>query len=50
MEDVMVNADVTCHTDGCPNADIAIPVEIPDGAVVACGCCGQPITDIKGLS
>jgi hypothetical protein len=47
---------VTCHTDGCPNADIPITIDLthtdPDtgafetvGSVI-CGPCGQPITDI----
>lgn len=39
---------VTCGTDGCGNAGIAIEVLRPDdnpGAVV-CGACGQEITDI----
>jgi hypothetical protein len=37
----------TCHTEGCGNAGIEIPValEEPDMAVV-CGVCSQPITDL----
>jgi hypothetical protein len=46
----------TCHTDGCGNAEQ--PIEVGDltytdedtgqtaTASVACGVCGQPITDI----
>jgi hypothetical protein len=44
---------VTCHTDGCDNAGITIPLDPPilDGApvvvdVVLCGVCGQTITDV----
>ena len=46
---------VTCHTDGCPNAGIPIEMQLTwddeDGTEhrvgsVACGPCGQPITDI----
>lgn len=48
-------ATVTCHTDTCPNSDVGIEVSLTyvdengdsqtvDG--VACGACGQPITDI----
>lgn len=41
---------VTCHTEGCENAEIAIPVRLsgPD-ALVVCGPCSQPITDITGV-
>jgi hypothetical protein len=47
----------TCRTDGCANADI--PIEVGDlsyvdddtgetyTAGVACGVCGQPITDVS---
>lgn len=48
---------VTCHTEGCENADIPIEmalsyVDFDTGETVtvdavACGACGQPITDIK---
>lgn len=45
---------LTCHTEGCGNADIAIPVDpvdmdgnpAPVGTAV-CGACGNEITDIK---
>jgi ribosomal protein S27E len=36
--------NVTCHTENCENADIAIPFEDP-ADVVVCGPCGQEITD-----
>lgn len=48
---------VTCHTEGCPNAEI--PIELATSFVdeetgetvrvgsVTCGACGQPITDIQ---
>jgi hypothetical protein len=49
-------AKVTCHTEGCGNADLAIDLDLtthdddgnPSGTAdaVACGVCGQPITDI----
>lgn len=47
-------ATVTCHTEGCGNAEIPIELALTadlDGEVVAavvvhCGVCGQEITDI----
>jgi len=49
-------ATVTCHTEGCSNADQPIDLELtftdPDTGetrrvdAVACGVCGQPITDV----
>jgi hypothetical protein len=43
-----VNATVICHTGGCGNADIplVVPISNPDEFAVACGVCGQPITDV----
>ena len=48
---------VTCHTEGCGNAGIAIdlPLTYLDDETgetvtvdsVACGVCGQPITDTR---
>jgi YgiT-type zinc finger domain-containing protein len=47
-------ATVTCHTEGCENANVAIDVTTEwtdeDGETqhvddVVCGVCGQPITD-----
>ena len=36
-----------CHTEGCGNAGLGM--QVPDDAeVVACGPCGQPITDLSG--
>jgi hypothetical protein len=39
----------TCHTDGCPNADIPIELAFdptgPPLSSVVCGVCGQVITD-----
>lgn len=49
-------AVITCHTDGCPNAGTPIVLDLGyldyDGNThhvdaVACGPCGQPVTDIK---
>lgn len=44
---------VTCRTDGCPYAGVAIVVsiveddpEVPPPSFVFCGACGQIITDI----
>jgi hypothetical protein len=37
---------VTCHTEGCGNAEQPITFDIPEGGAVACGVCGEPITDI----
>jgi hypothetical protein len=42
-------ATVTCHTDGCGNAEQAISLpaipDVPEPQVI-CGVCGQQITDI----
>lgn len=40
---------VTCHTEGCDNAEHPIDMEFPDdGTVMAvCGVCGQTITDVR---
>lgn len=49
-------ATVTCHTEGCGNAGAPIELDLTytddDGNLqtvdsVACGVCGQPITDIE---
>jgi hypothetical protein len=45
-EPVLVTRSVTCHTDGCGNAGIAIALSMTEDAAVACGVCGQPITDV----
>lgn len=38
----------TCETDGCVNA--FTPIEVPDGVdSVACGPCGNPVTDITEI-
>lgn len=48
-------AIVTCHTEGCANADIPIDLGEPpvgdDGQPIVwdsfgCGVCGQPIDDV----
>ena len=36
----------TCHTMGCENAAVPIPIPEAPGTVV-CGPCGQPITDLS---
>ena len=38
----------TCHTDGCPNAEIPVMVDGDPATVTAvlCGVCNQPITDL----
>lgn len=50
-------ATVTCHTEGCGNAGVAIELARPvddetgqplDPWVIICGVCGQPITDVQG--
>ena len=50
-------ATVTCHTEGCANAETPIHLELTyrDDTTnvvhqitqVVCGVCGQPITDIQ---
>ena len=37
---------VTCHADGCSNADASIELAIPAGGAVACGVCGNVIDDV----
>jgi hypothetical protein len=37
---------LTCHTDGCGNADVPITLSMPEGCAAVCGACSQPITDI----
>lgn len=51
-------ATLTCHTEGCGNADIPIEVNLTyvdseTGETVTvgsaiCGACGQPIDDVTG--
>ena len=41
-----VSASACCHTPNCENAEIVIPVDVPEGASVVCGVCAQPITDV----
>jgi hypothetical protein len=52
-------AAVTCHTEGCTNAeqtiDLNLEYEDEEGLTqtvdsVACGVCGQPITDLGGFA
>lgn len=41
--------NVTCHTDGCGNAEISIPLVVADDGnepAVVCGVCSQQISDI----
>ena len=45
-EPTFVASVLTCHTDGCSNADQPISMSMPEGGAAACGVCGQPITDI----
>jgi hypothetical protein len=40
---------VTCHTENCENAEIAIVCPIADGGNVVCGVCGNEITDIQDV-
>jgi hypothetical protein len=37
---------LTCRTEGCENAGVGIPVDMPEDGAAACGACGQQITDI----
>jgi hypothetical protein len=47
-EPTYVDRTATCHTEGCANADLAIPLQVPDepDPTVVCGVCGQPVTDL----
>jgi hypothetical protein len=47
----MFNFIVTCHSLGCINADIKIPMESEsDNIMFICGPCSNLITDIERLS
>ena len=48
-EQTFSEATVTCHTDECGNADVALVILRPDDnpGPVICGACGQEITDIQ---
>lgn len=42
--------DVTCHTEGCENAEIVIRVSaVADSPHVVCGPCGIQIEDVTPL-
>lgn len=49
---------VTCHTDGCDNGGLPIPLLVPDGSDpdiptptdYVCGVCGQPIDDVAEVA
>lgn len=38
---------LTCHTAGCDNAGLPIPMDMSAADVAYCGVCGQPIEDIR---
>jgi len=40
----MMNINLTCHTDGCPNNDFVIVFPDPEELVI-CGGCHKEITD-----
>lgn len=43
----MLDFIVTCHTDGCMNAEIPIDIVTEDAEpIVICGVCSVTITDI----
>jgi hypothetical protein len=42
--------DVTCHTEGCENAELSIEIPSYDQQpTVICGACSQQITDVVAL-
>lgn len=41
-----VTHNLTCHTAGCENAEIPIPMDMSAADIAYCGVCGQPIEDI----
>jgi hypothetical protein len=41
-----MNYLLTCHTEGCENGEIAIPL-FTDADAFMCGACGQMITDVQ---
>jgi hypothetical protein len=45
-ETSVITYTLTCHTEGCGNADIPISLDMPEGCAAMCGVCGQPITDV----
>lgn len=43
----LVTVTVTCHTNGCGNADAPIELQVPaDVGGFVCGVCGQTIEDV----
>jgi hypothetical protein len=45
MEDVFLNYVVCCHNENCENAEIKIPILVPQDGTVICGVCGNEIID-----
>jgi hypothetical protein len=46
----LLRFNVTCHTEGCENAEISIEISSYDEQpTVICGPCAQPIIDIVAL-
>lgn len=49
-ETIFADFDVTCHTEGCENAEIVIRVSATAEAPnVVCGPCGIKIEDVISL-
>ena len=47
MDDIVwVDLSLVCHTAGCENDGVVIPLAVPrDVGSIVCGPCGQSITD-----
>ena len=46
----MITYISVCHTEGCPNKDVAIPVVVEDSDIPVsafCAPCQTPISDIQ---
>lgn len=51
MEPTLATFMVTCHTEGCTNAEITLELlALADSPSVMCGVCAQPITDVVAVN
>lgn len=44
----LITVVATCHSDGCGNSGIGIPLDVPSADIlVLCGVCSKKITDVS---
>lgn len=46
---VFIDMWATCATAGCPSLGIVVNVHPPEDGEVACGVCGNTVTDITDI-